>query len=188
MGIFKKKRLHLGCGTNLIKGWINIDNNFDNNIDLKKLDLNWDLTQPMPYEDNSIDAVFHEHFIEHLDKQDGYNFLKDCYRVLKPNAAMKVGWPDLKKMIDSYNNKDKEYKKYILPFIPWKLTDDWDELFSDCVFGWEHRYGYTKNHMIQVLKTIGFKDIYEVEYKKSKFGITIDVRNDPATTYVEAVK
>ena len=59
----KPVKLNLGCGTDYKKGWINIDNNSDDNIE--KLDLNWDLRKPLPFKDNSVDFVEHEHFELH---------------------------------------------------------------------------------------------------------------------------
>src|SRR5579863_148355 len=77
-----KIKLNIGCGTDYKKGWINIDNNSDENI--KKLDLNWDLRNPLPFKDNSVDFIFNEHFIEHLTVEEGLKSNIDFKRVLKP--------------------------------------------------------------------------------------------------------
>lgn len=185
-----KKKLHLGSGTNLVTGWINVDNNFDNNIDLKKLDLNWDLTKTLPYENNSIDLIFHEHFIEHLEKIDGHHFLQDCYRILKPGGVMRLGWPDMQRILDAYAIKDKKLHDYVKPHIVFSVWDsqNWDEFLSDCLFNWDHRYNYTRDHMKKLLLEIGFKEVKEKKYMESDFGFDIDVRNDPVTTFFEAVK
>ncbi|MEO1187176.1 MAG: hypothetical protein AAFX46_22010, partial [Cyanobacteria bacterium J06636_27] len=58
-GLFK---LHLGCGTNLKEGYLNIDQYLSapsiTNIDIFKL----------PIEDNLVDEIFSEHMLEHLSK------------------------------------------------------------------------------------------------------------------------
>ena len=68
-------KLHIGCGTVYLDGWINIDNNSDNNI--KKLDINFDLRNPLPFKDDTVDFIFNEHFLEHLTIQEGQRTLKD---------------------------------------------------------------------------------------------------------------
>ncbi len=64
----------------------------------------------------------------------------------------------------------------------------WDELLVGFFYSWQHRYGYTSNHLKQLLVHLGFKDVKIKSYMKSDYGFDIDVRNDPATTYIEAVK
>lgn len=185
----KPLRLHLGCGTNLAQGWVNIDNNYDKNIDLRKLDLNWDLTKPLPYKKDTVDLIFHEHFIEHLKKPDGEEFLRECYRLLKPGGVMRMGWPDLAKFIRAYATRDKKYFKYISQNVFYGMKyNTWDELVGDFFYSWDHQYGYTRKHMKMLLEDIGFKDIKYHKYNDSEYGFNLDVRNDPATTYIEAVK
>lgn len=182
-------KLHLGCGTNLAAGWINVDNNYDNNIDLKKLDLNWDLTKPLPYKDNSVDLIFHEHFIEHLKKPAGEQFLRECYRLLKPGGVMRMGWPDLARFVRAYATRDKKYFDYISKNVFYGMKyKTWDELIGDYFYSWDHQYGYTRKHMKMLLKDIGFKDVRYSKYGQSTHNFDIDVRNDPATTYIEAIK
>lgn len=176
-------KLHLACGPNIVKGWENIDI-------LKGKDIkNLDLRKPLPYRDNSVDAIFHEHFIEHLTKTEAEKFLKDTHRVLKPGGVMRVGWPDLQKLLRAYFLRQKKYKKYVLPHLDdHRYGEDWDEVFSDCLFSWEHRYAYTASHLKKVLSTAGFKDVIIMKYGRSNHGIALDFRDDPATTYLEAVK
>lgn len=97
-----KLKLHIGCGTNYFEDWTNIDNNSDNNI--QRLDLNWDLRNPLPYEENSVDFIFNEHFLEHLTVLEGLKALMDFKRILKPDGIMRIAIPDLADCIKLYNN------------------------------------------------------------------------------------
>ncbi len=182
-------KLHLACGTNVVgKGWTNIDNNSDHNIE-KKLDLNWDLRKSLPYKDDYADMIFHEHFIEHLQKTEGEEFLRECYRLLKPGGAMRIGWPDTARMIEAYTTKDKKYFDYVSLHVDGGMNfRSWDELLVDFFYSWQHRYGYTREHLKLLLTLIGFKDAKFKKFMQSDYGFDIDVRNDPATTYIEVVK
>lgn len=179
----KAVRLHLACGPNIVKGWHNIDI-------LKGKDIiNHDLTKPLTYKDETIDAIFHEHFIEHLTKLQAEAFLKECYRVLKPGKAMRVGWPDLNKLLKAYFLRNKKYRDYVLPHVEdHRYGQNWDEIFSDCLFSWEHRYAYTAKHLKQVILSAGFREAVIMQHGQSTHDIALDFRNDPATTYIEATK
>lgn len=183
----KAVKLHLACGTNIIlgKGWTNIDLDTRNNKNVKKHDL----SKPLPYKDNSVDMIFHEHFIEHLSKYDGQAFLRECYRVLKPSGVMRVGWPDTARLIRAYALHDKKYFDYVSKNVDGEIdSKSWDELVVDFFYSWEHRYGYTRKHLKSVLQDIGFSKTRHKKRMQSDYGFDIDLRNDPATSYIEVMK
>ena len=53
-------------------------------VDLKNADINCDLNQKWPFEDNSVAVIRATDIFEHL--QDPINAMKECYRVLKPGG------------------------------------------------------------------------------------------------------
>ena len=57
--------------------------------------IRWDLRKGIPFGENSFDVVYHSHLLEHLDREVAGEFLKECYRVLKPSGIMRVVVPDL---------------------------------------------------------------------------------------------
>jgi predicted SAM-dependent methyltransferase len=179
----EKVKLHLACGPNVVEGWHNLD------IEVRKGVKKHDLRKPLPYKTGSVDAIFHEHFIEHLTKVEAEAFLRDCRRALKKGGAMRVGWPDLKRLINAYLLKKKKYMDYVEPYLEnHRYGRDWDESFSDLLFDWDHRYAYTAKHLMKVLKDAGFRDVQIKPHGKSDFDIALDFRKDPATTYIEAIK
>ncbi|HSX23594.1 MAG TPA: methyltransferase domain-containing protein [Candidatus Saccharimonadales bacterium] len=179
----KQLKLHLACGTNAVKGWDNIDI-------LKGKGIKYhDLTKPLPYQDGTVDMIFHEHFIEHLPKAQGEAFLQECLRVLKPGGAMRIGWPDTAKAVRAYLTRNKKYFDYISKHVDAGMKfRTWDELLVDFFYSWGHRYGYTRKHLKRLLTTLGFKKAKYKKFKQSDYGFDIDFRNDPATTYIEVIK
>lgn len=176
------KKIHLGSGTNVVDGWDNLD------IEKRSGAIYHDLTKKLPYKDEMVDMVFSEHVIEHFSKHDGSNLLNECYRVLKIGGVLRIAWPDFAKQIDAYNSDNIEYWNFISQHVPTQVTGTKDELFSDTLFSWEHRYAYTCKHMIILLESIGFKKIKQKKFSKSDYGFDIDVRDDVATIYLEAKK
>jgi SAM-dependent methyltransferase len=58
------------------------------------VDIVHDLTVfPYPLEDESVDAIYSSHFVEHLDGFERMKFFNECHRILKPNGKMKLTHP-----------------------------------------------------------------------------------------------
>ena len=151
-------KLHLGCGTVYKDGWINIDNNSDNNI--QKLDINWDLRKPLPFPDNSVDFIYNEHFLEHLTVEEGQKSLKDFYRVLKIGGVMRIAMPDLERTVAAYSdmnwkeNSKEAFEKFGLTFIQTRA-----ERINIGFRWWGHQWLYDWEELERRLKEAGCEQI-----------------------------
>jgi predicted SAM-dependent methyltransferase len=81
-------RLHIGCGQQAIPGWINIDNQT-----LPRVDRVMDVRRGLPY--RRVQAIYAEHFLEHLTLEEGLAFLKECRRALAPSGILRLSTPNL---------------------------------------------------------------------------------------------
>jgi len=90
------KLVDIGCGPIHHPEWINLDLRASD--DVKK----YNIKKKLPFEDSSVDAIYHSHLLEHLTKDEAYNFLSECHRVLKPGAVMRVVVPDLEQICQEY--------------------------------------------------------------------------------------
>jgi SAM-dependent methyltransferase len=54
-----------------------------------------DLRKGIPYADESVDAVYHSHLFEHLDREAVPGFLAEIRRVLRPGGSLRIVVPDL---------------------------------------------------------------------------------------------
>ena len=61
-----------------------------------------DLSQGIPFPDSSVDAVYHSHFLEHLDKDLIPGFFKEVQRVLKKGGLQRIVVPDFESLSRSY--------------------------------------------------------------------------------------
>jgi predicted SAM-dependent methyltransferase len=91
--------LNVGCGFNYSneKIWTNLDFNKTGNDVIPH-----NLLQGIPFENESFNAVYHSHVLEHFSKSDGLKLLKECYRVLKPGGVLRIAVPDLEQIARSY--------------------------------------------------------------------------------------
>lgn len=157
-------KLNVGCGTDYKKGWVNIDNNSDDNIE--KLDVNFDLRKPLPYKDGTVDFIFNEHFIEHLTIEESQKSIKDFMRVLKKGGVLRIAMPDLEGAIALYQDPDWQKKPFIkrfdLQFVKTKA-----ELLNMSFNWWGHKWLYDWEELERRLDDAGFTNINKCSWGKS---------------------
>lgn len=82
-------RVHLGPGqNNYLPGWINVDANMFTG----RCDVWADLRNPLPFHDNSLDAVYSHHVTEHLPSLAAH--VRDVFRCLKRGGVYRLGGPN----------------------------------------------------------------------------------------------
>lgn len=60
------------------------------------------LQKGIPYEANSVDAVYHSHLLEHLDREVALVFMAEVLRVLKPGGIHRIVVPDFEVRATEY--------------------------------------------------------------------------------------
>lgn len=91
------KCLNLGCGDRFHPAWTNVDF-----VSTGEGVIAYNLTQGIPFPDDSFDVVYHSHVLEHFPKTVAESFLKECYRVLRPQGVLRVVVPDLEQIARTY--------------------------------------------------------------------------------------
>ncbi len=84
-------KLHLGCGTKILDGWVNLDID-----DAFGPDIAHDLEiLPWPLDSNAFDEILMNHVLEHIGATTRIflGIMKELYRVSAPNALLKVNVP-----------------------------------------------------------------------------------------------
>jgi predicted SAM-dependent methyltransferase len=178
-------KLNVGCGTDYKDGWINIDNNSDNNIE--KLDLNWDLRNPLPFSDDSVDFIFNEHLIEHLTVNEAQVVIKDLVRILKPGGVLRIAMPDLAEAVDQYINlplsKDPTIKRFKLDFIKTRA-----ERINMSFREWGHKWLYDAEELRRRLKEAGCKNIKQCSLRDSEYPSLQNLEIREESTLIMEVK
>ena len=181
----KSIKLHVGCGGNYKEGWINIDNHLRT-----KKDLKLDLRGVIPFPDGSIDFIYNEHFIEHLSYDDGFDFLKASYRILKPGGVIRTAFPDLDTLIDSHI-KDywREMEWVRLINAQWYPSGCF--MLNKCIReGGLHLYMYNVSELTRRLIEAGFGEdnICECKVNQSSYPELKGIEKRADSSVVEAVK
>ena len=181
------KKFHLGCGIIFLKNYLNIG--FWTNLEQNKLYenpngvidtvlLNFDLTQGIPASDNSLDVVYHSHMLEHLTNIEGIQFLKECNRVLKPGATMRLLVPDLGEFSKKYIEKDKfffdAYRKEALSDDK-VLYPTLGTIFMGMVHNHGHKMAYDFETIDYILNENGFSDVRKTMFQESTLSDIQDI-------------
>lgn len=181
------KKIQFGSGKNKFPGWENT--NYPEH----------DITKRLKFQSSSVDFIFHEHVLEHIDEADGFYFLKESYRILKPGGVMRIVCPSIDGAIDIYQNWDnidpkmkERHGKHFGPFrnanafinhiiyfeaaryVGKKLDENYDQSIPVKNKALWHVFMYDKASLQEKLEMIGFSKIVFPEKLESEHG---DLRN-----------
>jgi predicted SAM-dependent methyltransferase len=171
----RELRLHLGSGLVRKDGWVNID------LAGAPANLIWDLKRGIPFEDGSVDAVFHEHLLEHLTIREGFELTRECLRALRPGGVLRVAVPDAGACLRSYARTGDP---------GWARSQPTPMLAVQALF-YEHghRAMYDAQLLVAELAAAGFADVAAREFGDSRISPCPDTELRRAgTLYVEGVK
>lgn len=178
-------KLNAACGNDYKSGWINIDN--DSNNDRHKIDAFWDLRHPLPLNENSVDYIYNEHFLEHLTVEEGQAVIKDFLRVLKKGGIMRIAMPDLDISISRFLDPDWKNDPLITKF-GFKFKTRAERL--NTVFrSWGHKWLYNAEELKRRLKEAGCNNVTQCKLNKSKYAElkNLETRNE-STLIMEVIK
>ena len=175
-----QSKLNVGCGKNKKAGWLNVDLNDDADISL-------DMREPLPFENESFQMIYSEHFLEHIDyPEQTLAFLRECYRVLEPGGIFSVGVPDTEWPIQEYCGiKDEGYfrtaKEQGHPAWCQTRMEHINYHFRQVT---QHRFAYDFETLNACLAGVGFEKI-----RRRPFDRELDSEDrELGTLYVDAVK
>jgi predicted SAM-dependent methyltransferase len=173
-------KLHLGCGSIIKPGWINIDIERGPGIDKVH-----DLTKPLDFiASGAVDYIYSEHFIEHLERHQGEGLLRDCRRMLKPAGVVRISCPNLYTLVNDYmNQKIDRWAEGWMPETPCRMINEGMRL-------WGHKFLYDLPELDSLLRGLGFAHVTPCQYGQSSHDALkgLETRPNCDEIFIEATK
>jgi len=135
-------RLHLGCGERHLEGWLNIDLEPGPGVDLVR-----DITRGLPWRE--VEAIFAEHFLEHLAVDQAVDLLADAHRALRPGGLLRLTTPNLDWIWSTHLGSEPGRR-------PLEAALHANRAFS----AWGHRFLWSRELLAEVLIACGFDDLH----------------------------
>lgn len=187
------EHVNFGCGAWIANDYLNIDfldymfgqtldcniayhlPNIGSNCYFLKHDV---VANGVPLPDNQFNVVYHSHFLEHLNNVEGFKFLQECFRIMKPGATMRILVPDLELWADAYfNNRQSFLEQYKTAWLKDPtLYRTKGQIFMGALHNHEHKMGYDFETLKWLLESIGFNSVIKTAYAQS---------NIPQISYLE---
>lgn len=137
-----------------------------------------DLCKPLPFADNSVDAIFSSHVFEHLFMDEVENLIQEIYRCLVPGGVCRVVVPDLEKIIQIFDRQD-----------PRQFVSAMFEVSARRNVKNAHHSGFTGSLLAKLFREAGFTETSVLSYQVGKCPDVEELDNRPEESlFFEAVK
>jgi hypothetical protein len=146
-----RPRLHIGSGRERLDGWVNVDVQA-----LPGVDVVADVTKGLRFSD--VEAVFAEHFLEHLRLDDAIAFLRETWRVLGTDGWLRLSTPNLEWVWATHYQLDAadEAKRTAALRL------------NRAFHGWRHQFLWNRPMLTEALAACGFAEIRWCRYGESE--------------------
>jgi len=158
-------------------------------------------TQKLPFEDNSIDAIYTSHTLEHIFPHHIDFVFSEMFRVLKEKRRVRIVVPDIDVAINAYNKKNIDFlrssknprKLKVLPDLPIHYLSGWFFTYREKagkIIQSGHKMCYNEESLRYFLEKHHFKNIEFMHYQKTSkiFKQCDKKRYKYCSLYVEAQK
>ncbi len=238
MGTRQPTTLNLGCGSRTSTRTVNID--FSIHVRLhrwlprrlaplivtgQRLErfyalqgeiLVHDLRKGIPAADGTVDAVYHSHVLEHIDRDAVPGFLQEVHRVLRLGGIHRVVCPDLERLTRRYlaslEMMSPDHDRTVAAIIEQSVRREADGsslqrpprrrlenlLLGDArKRGETHQWMWDRLNLATALEEVGFHSVQMMSHERSNIpewdAISLDRSADggeykPGSLYVEAVR
>ncbi|MBF0271298.1 MAG: methyltransferase domain-containing protein [Magnetococcales bacterium] len=169
--------LHCGSGAAWKQNWLNTDAETftgSNGVQTKPVSLftpdgyahtnfyylQHDATTPFPIPDNLFDHCYAEHFIEHLNRDQGLAFLQEVHRMLRPGGILRLSTPDLHANLELFFHTERPAFAQSVAFLEGRVPA-WHVrnrafMVNQLFYFWGHQWIYDFEDLALLLEQAGF--------------------------------
>ena len=173
-----ESKLHVGCGSNVLDGWLNADYS-----PTTPAVIYLDATKTFPFGSDTFNYIFSEHMIEHISYGDGLFMLREALRVLKPGGKIRISTPNLAFLIGLYNEKKTDLQER---YIKWSSeafigNDSFCKdtfVINNYFYSWGHKFIYDESLLRSTLEKAGFVNVKNFPLQQSESAPLRNLENE----------
>lgn len=185
-------KLHIGCGDNLLDGWLNSDLH-----PRSKGILRLDATRPFPLADDTFTYAYSEHLLGSITFRETMTMLSECFRVLAPGGKLRITTFDLAFLIDLYRREpsklQEQYLKWAADTRLQRREDSPHRALQERAAAQSVETGFLVNHTLhsewglfvydepilrRVFESAGFQNIVKCDLNQSEDAALCDLANE----------
>jgi len=140
-------KLHVGCGSVKLPGFINIDLNPWRHVHYLR-----DVSSQTMWKTGEADLIYASHVLEHFDRVQVRSVLRNWFTFLKSTGILRLSVPNFESLMYVYEYTGKNIES-VEPAIMGGQSNQHDY----------HKSIFTKDKLTSMLEEIGFIDIVEWE-------------------------
>ena len=147
------RRIHVGCGPhNIFPDWWNVDMR-----SFRGVDEVLDATGPWPW--TGLEAVYGEHFLEHLPLDAAFRFVEEAASHLRPGGVLRLSTPSLEWVWSTHLSLAANVSEER------RIADTYAA--NRAFHGWGHQFLYSRSMLERVLTHAGFERLTWHAYGQS---------------------
>jgi hypothetical protein len=136
-----------------------------------------DITKRLKFASNSVNAIFTEHVIEHIECQEAINFMRESHRILKKSGILRIVCPVTDMLYTNFSLESKNDSRYLQENIAGKFQpaikslqqlglsgiyeDIYPFLICHLVGSSGHKFVWSSKLLLKVLKAIGYSSVQQ---------------------------
>jgi predicted SAM-dependent methyltransferase len=193
-------KINIGCGVSGLEGWHNLDNSLT--ITLSRIPLvnrllnvpswpkdvrRYDVRKGLPFKTATARYIYSSHAFEHFTYPESLKIAKECFRVLKEGAVIRIAVPDLGLLVREYiEDKDPMASHTFLSRL--SLTHSLRDIVHP---GSNHAQMFDRRSLMRLFQSAGFANPVSRPFRDSVIPdidrLELNVRQRESL-YVEAQK
>jgi len=144
-------KLHLGCGSKKIDGFVHVDL-----LEFEHIDFQCPVDDLSFAEDESVSLIYACHVLEHFGRHEIKRVFEEWYRVLSDDGVLRLAVPDFAAIAEEYVENDSI--ETLIGLVCGGQKDEYDY----------HKMIFDEKNILQFLEDAGFRSMKRYDWRDTE--------------------